>query len=162
MRRFRDCAAAFIRKSLSLVAAGVVAGGAFTCFSGAAQARPIVPAEHRYDFYAGGLPSCGDPHVLERIQSRFHDRESEFWKSGLEIVGFDAAREIGLRTNGLDYIPRRYCMARALLNDQSVRTVSYSIIEDQGIIGWSFGVDWCVAGLDRNYANAPNCQMARP
>lgn len=161
MRRFPDATAIFVRKAVSLIAAGVVAA-AFGCLSFAAQTRPLVPAERRYDFYSGGLPACGDPHVFERIQSRFHDRESEFWKSGLEIVGFDEMREIGMRSNGLDYIPRRYCMARAHLNDQSARTVSYAIAEDMGIIGWGFEVDWCVAGLDRNYANAPNCRMARP
>lgn len=165
MRRFRDCTAVLSRKVVSLVVAGTIAGatgGALASLSSGAQARPIVPAERRYDFYAGGLPSCGDPPVLGRIQSRFHEREAEFWKSGLEILGFNDVREIGMRTNGLDYIPRRYCMARAYLNNQVVRTVSYAIVEDQGIFGWGFGVDWCVAGLDRNYANAPNCAMARP
>jgi hypothetical protein len=141
-----------------LCAAGVMSAG----FDGLAQARPLVPAENRYDSYSGRLPACGDPSVFERIQSRFHDRESEFWKSGLEILGFSDVREVGMRSNGLDYIPRRYCVARAAFNNQSVRTVAYSIVEDQGIIGFGFGVDWCIAGLDRNYANAPDCRMAGP
>ena len=38
----------------------------------------------------------------------------------------------------------------------------YSINEDLGIIGFGFGVEWCVGGLDRNDAYAPNCKMARP
>ncbi len=161
MRRFHDAAAVLARRAVSLLAVGVM-GAASSCLSIAVQARPLVPAEHRYDYYSGRLPSCDDPNVLERIQSRFHDRESEFWKSGLEIRGFDEVREIGLRTNGLDYIPRRYCTARAYFNDQSARTASYSIVEDMGIIGFGFGVDWCVAGLDRNYAYAPNCKVAQP
>ncbi len=161
MRKFHDGAAVLARKAVLLLAAGVMAA-VFGCSSFAALARPLVPAEHRYDYYSGRLPSCGDPYVFERIQSRFHDRESEFWKSGLEILGFDEVREVGMRSNGLDYIPRRYCMARAHMNNQSVRTVSYAIAEGMGIIGFGFGVDWCVAGLDRNYADAPNCKMARP
>ena len=126
------------------------------------EARPLVPAERRYSPYSGVLPACADPAVLERIQSRFHDRESEFWNSGLEIVGFERVDEIGYRTNGLDYIPRRYCTARAYMNDQKLRSVSFSIAEDLGIIGIGFGVDWCVSGLDRLNAYAPDCKMARP
>ncbi|HLH10509.1 MAG TPA: hypothetical protein VKV77_01380 [Methylovirgula sp.] len=128
----------------------------------AANARPQVPAEQRYDYYRGVLPSCADPGVFERIQSRFGAREGEFWKSGLTIVGFDGVREIGFRSQGLDLIPRRYCIARALFNNRSVRSVSYSIDEDLGIIGWGYDVEWCVEGLDRNHAFAPNCRMAQP
>lgn len=160
MRKFRDRASS-IRKAMSLMSAGVLVAE-YLCLCLTVQARPIVPAERRYDFYEGALPNCADPQVFERIQSRFRERESEFWQSGLEIVSFDGPREIGLRSNGLDYIPRRYCVARAYFNDQSFRDVSYSIVEDQGVIGWSFGVDWCVSGLDRNYAAAPNCQLDRP
>ncbi|MCI0734716.1 MAG: hypothetical protein L0Y50_00310 [Beijerinckiaceae bacterium] len=127
-----------------------------------AAARPLVPAERRYLPYSGVLPACDDPSVFERIQGRFHDRESEFWNTGLEILGFDEVREIGYNTNGYDYIPRRYCTARAILNTIRPHAVSYSIAEDLGIIGFGFGIEWCVSGLDRNFAYAPNCKMARP
>ncbi len=128
----------------------------------AATARPIVPAERRYDSYAGVLPSCADPGVFERIRSLFHDRETEFWKSGLEIVNLGQVREIGFRTEGLDYIPRRYCSARVYLNNQAVRPVSYSIVEDAGFIGFGYDVEWCVAGLDRNHAYGGYCRDAQP
>ncbi|MGO9134040.1 MAG: hypothetical protein ACLP8A_08340 [Methylovirgula sp.] len=161
MRSFREVVAATIRKTVSLLAIGGIGAG-LGAIPFAAQGRPLVPAEKRYDYYSGRLPACGDPSVLERIQSRFHDRESEFWKSGLDIAGFDAVREVGMRSHGLDYIPRRYCVARAQFNDRSARSVSYTIVEGEGMIGFGFGVDWCVAGLDRNYAAAPNCQLDRP
>jgi hypothetical protein len=127
------------------------------------QARPMTPAETREYPYDGKIPACGDPDVLSRIQSRFSQTEGEYWHSGLEIVGFDRVEEIGFRTNGADYIPRRYCVAQGLMNDQKARTVSYSVGQDLGIIGfWGFGVDWCVSGLDREKAYSPNCKMARP
>jgi hypothetical protein len=135
---------------------------ALVCLSLPVLARPLVPAEHRFDWYLGRLPTCGDPSVLSRIQSRFFERESEFWKSGLQVVGFDNVREIGMRTNGLDYIPRRYCTGQALLNNQTAHKVTYSIVEDQGFIGLGFGVDWCIVGFDRLYSYAPNCRMALP
>lgn len=125
-------------------------------------ARPIVPAEQRYNSYAGVLPACGDPGVFTRIQSLFHDRETEFWKSGLEIVNLNRIREIGFRSEGLDYIPRRYCEARVVLNNQAIKPVSYTIVEDQGFIGFGYDVEWCVAGLDRNHAYGGYCRDARP
>jgi hypothetical protein len=147
------------RRSFWAVLAVVLAAGASL---DAASARPLVPAERRYLPYTGVLPACDDPAVFERIQGRFHDRESEFWNTGLEIMGFVEVKEIGYKTNGEDYIPRRFCSARAYLNDEKPRQLSYSIGEDLGIIGYGFGVEWCVAGLDRNDAYAPNCKMARP
>jgi hypothetical protein len=40
--------------------------------------------------------------------------------------------------------------------------VYYWIGEDTGIIGATWGVRWCVVGLDRNWAYNPACKMARP
>jgi hypothetical protein len=138
------------------------AGLAATALSPPASGRPLVPAERRYLPYYDMVPACDDPAVFERIQGRFHDREAEFWNSGLAIVGFERVTEIGYKTNGLDYIPRRYCSAWAYLNDAKWHSVFYSVDEDLGIIGYGFGVTWCVEGLDRNDAFTPRCKMARP
>jgi hypothetical protein len=148
------------RFSMMSFAALLAAG---TMGFGPVEARPQTPAEARRYPYDGQLPGCGDPDVVSRIQSRFSQTETEYWHSGLEILGFDKIDEIGYRSNGTDYIPRRYCVAEAVMNDQKLRNVSYSIVKDMGIIGWfGFGVEWCVAGLDREKAYAPNCKMARP
>ena len=125
-------------------------------------ARPLTPAEQRLQPYSGLVPPCTEAGALQAIQSRFQDREDEYWHSGLRIVSFDRVDEIGFRSNGLDYIPRRYCLARAVMNDQKLRTVSYSIGEATGSIGFTDGVDFCVNGLDRNDAYSPACKMARP
>ena len=61
-----------------------------------------------------------------------------------------------------DNIPRRYCSGDVMLSDGKLRTVHYSIIEDGGFAGYNQGVDWCVTGLDRNWAYNPNCRAARP
>src|ERR1700704_1434109 len=149
----------FARNLLTVCAAGLCPARAAPW---PAAPPPLVPAERRYIPYDGVLPACDDPAVIERIQGRFHDREAEFWNTGLEILGFEKVKEIGYKTNGEDYIPRRYCSARAYLNDKKSHQVSYSINEDLGIIGFGFGVEWCIGGLDRNDAYAPNCKMARP
>jgi hypothetical protein len=38
----------------------------------------------------------------------------------------------------------------------------YSIQETTGWLGIGWGVEWCVAGLDRNWAYNPACRMAQP
>ncbi len=134
----------------------------FALAAPASAAGIIVPAEQRYHPFAGDLPACGDPAVLERISTRFEQKESEYWRSKLQIGGYDRIRQISLRGNGLAYIPRRYCTARVVMNDHRRRSVVYAIGEDLGIIGWGFGVEWCVVGLDRNLAYAPGCSAVRP
>lgn len=135
---------------------------ALCAVAGGALARPVVPAEKRYYDYAGKLPACDDPGVLDRIKDRFSQTESEYWSTSLEIVSYDRVKLVAGRPWGLDHIPRNFCSARALLNDKSYHEVSYSVAEDLGIIGFGYGVQWCVQGLDRNLAYAPNCLMARP
>ena len=128
----------------------------------AAQARPLTPAEERDAPYSGIVPPCSDPASLSEIQSHFSEREASYWHSGLTIAQFEDTREIGFRSNGLDYIPRRYCQAHILMSDQKTRLVDYSIVEAGGSIGYDDGVVWCVVGLDRLDAFSPSCKMARP
>lgn len=130
--------------------------------AGAHAAGIVVPAEQRYSAYSADLPGCDDPTVLARISDRFAQKESGYWNSPLQIGGYDRVREIGFRSNGLGYIPRRYCVARALGSDSKQRTVIYDIEESLGMIGWGYGVEWCVVGLDRDLAYAPACGALRP
>jgi hypothetical protein len=113
----------------------------------------------RYDSI---LPQCEA--ALGTIASRFATKESRFWNSSLQIVDFADVRETALRPwVGADQaIPRRYCSAKAKISDGQWHPVYYAIIEDAGLIGMSWGVEWCVAGYDRNWAYNPGCKMARP
>ena len=110
--------------------------------------------------YDGELPPCEA--ALGKIASRFAETESRFWYSVLQIVGFDKVREIAYSPWALGTIPRRFCSAKATVNDGRRRAVYYSIGEDTGIIGATWGVQWCVVGYDHNLAYAPNCRAARP
>jgi hypothetical protein len=127
-----------------------------------AQARPVSPAEQRFWSYSGETSACSNLSALQEIAWKFSERENEYWRSGLAILAFDRIREIGNRTPGLDFIPRRYCTARAAFNDGSLRDVSYWIGENTGFAGYGERVEWCVVGLDRHNADAPGCKMARP
>ena len=76
-----------------------------------------VPAEARWAPFFATMPACDDGGVLSTISGRFGQTQQEFWNSQLGIGGFDRVREIGFRANGLAYIPRRYCIARAAMTE---------------------------------------------
>jgi hypothetical protein len=128
------------------------------------------PAEARWAPFFAVLPNCDDASVLSTITGRFAETENTFWGGAHAIAGFEQVREIGFRANGLSYIPRRYCVARAVMDNprepmdekHRVRTAVYSIGADTGIIGLTWGVEWCVVGLDREHAYAPDCYVLRP
>jgi hypothetical protein len=112
--------------------------------------------------YDATVPLCDEPFALSKIQWRFSQKEGWFWASALEIVRFENVREVAFRPWADNTIPRRFCSARALTSDGKWHVVHYSIIEDSGMIGASWGVEWCVVGVDRNWANNPACRQARP
>ena len=135
--------------------------------------------------YSGVVPACDLPGALSRIQSHFATTESRFWNSSLKIESFDRIREIAYRPWGSEFQPRRYCVADVIVSgtdgqvggrgvyvggkvggpravNNARHKVYYSIIEDGGFIGFSWGVEWCVEGLDRSWTYQPNCRMARP
>ena len=110
--------------------------------------------------YDGRVAPCEA--ALSTITAQFHEKESTFWNSDLEITAYGAIRETAFRPWQSDNIPRRYCSAEAMISDGKPRTVHYSIIEDGGFASFSQGVEWCVTGLDRNGAYNPRCKAARP
>jgi hypothetical protein len=142
----------------SFVLAGVLALGAVMPATAASWLeKSIYLIGPRYD---GVLPPCEA--ALDTIASRFAQKEGRFWNSDLSIVGFDRIRETAFRPWAPETIPRRFCTAVAMVSDGRQHAVHYSIGEDTGIIGQTWGVEWCVVGLDRNWAYNPACKMARP
>ena len=109
--------------------------------------------------YDGRVAEC--ERALGTITSQFQEKESRFWNSALQITGFGQIHETAFRPWQSDNIPRRYCSADVMLSDGKPRIVHYSIIEDGGFAGFGQGVEWCVTGLDRNWAYNPNCKAAR-
>lgn len=146
--RFRDTMA------LILTSAGLAG-----CASG--PPTPLI-AENRVYGYAAVIPACDAPAVLSTIRSRFAAKESEYWKSPLTLERIEHVRQIAFRPWSKSFIPRRYCTASTTTSDHKRRRIDYSIGEDLGIIGATWGVTWCVTGTDRNLAFAPDCKMARP
>jgi hypothetical protein len=108
------------------------------------------------------LPPCEHQAALERIATNFHTKEDRFWNSDLRIVGFEDIRETAFMPWAAQSIPRRFCRGYVLINDGLRHAIFYSIAEDTAMIGMSWGVNFCVVGLDRNMAYSPGCRMARP
>jgi len=110
--------------------------------------------------YDAVLPGCEA--ALGNVASGFEQKEGRFWNSPLQILGFADVRETAFRPWAEQSIPRRFCTARAQVSDGRWHQVNYVIGEDTGEIGATWGVIWCVVGLDRNWAYNPACKMARP
>jgi hypothetical protein len=110
--------------------------------------------------YSGVLPPCEA--ALGKISARFAEKESRFWNSNLQILDFERVRETAYRPWAEGTIPRRFCTAVASVSDGLKHRVNYWIGEDTGMIGMTWGVEWCVVGLDRNWAYNPTCKMAQP
>jgi hypothetical protein len=150
-----------LRAALSVL---TLVGALEMATAGAAAAASILELNFwlsgpRYD---GVLPPCDAPPALQTISARFAEKESRYWNSELTIAGYERIREIAFRPGPPNTIPRRFCSGRAMVSDGISRAVYYSIGETTGIIGATWGVEWCVVGLDRNMAFSPACKMARP
>ena len=132
------------------------------CATARADSQYSDPAERRFSPYVGNVYPCDNPGILARIQGVFRTTQNAYWKEDLQLKSFDRVRELSLRGNGTEYIPRRYCIARGHFSNDSVHTVIYDIEESQGVIGFGDGVEWCVVGLDRMFAFSPACSSLRP
>lgn len=133
---------------------------------GAASGHSAGPLEKNFYLpgpgYEARLPPCDHPGALHRIASTFAEKESKFWNSDLQIHEIERVREVAVRPWAVDTIPRRFCTGVAHVSDGKKRRVNFSIIEDGGPISVTWGVEWCVVGLDRNWAYNPACRMALP
>ena len=144
---------------LAISAAAAIGGSA-------TSARAANPLEKNFWLsgprYDSNVPLCDEHGPLDKIAARFGTKEGRFWNSVLTIVGFEKIREVAWEPWSSGTIPRRYCTASVLVSDGKRHQINYSIIEDGGMISASYGVEWCVVGLDRDWTNNPNCRAARP
>ena len=145
MYRLLLCVAALFGLSAPAFAAGV-----------------IVPAEQRDYPFSGEIAPCDDAIVLWKTRYHFDDKESEYWTPGLHITDITDIKEIGYRSNGVAYIPRRYCVGTAMISDGVPRQIIYQVQQSLGFAGATIGVEVCVVGLDHNLAYSPACSVLRP
>lgn len=111
--------------------------------------------------YGRDLPACDYPAALDRIIAAFRSKEARYWKSELRIIGVENIRETAFLPWAAQSVPRRSCAGTAVVNDGQRHPMYYSIVEDAGIVGMTWGVSFCVVGLDRNWASNPECLAAQ-
>jgi hypothetical protein len=159
-----DLIASSKKPSLQRTCLGAALGLAFGLVAFGPAAQAANPLELNFWLsgprYDGKVAECEK--ALGTITHQFWEKESTFWNSNLQITGYGQIRETAFRPWQSDNIPRRFCSAEAMISDGKVRTVHYSIVEDGGFAGYGQGVEWCVTGLDRNWAYNPACRAARP
>lgn len=144
--------------------AALIAAGTLLAMPAFAQDNSY-PAQTWTVPYSGKLnefPPCETESIRALVSRRFNQTRSEYWSEPKEILSITDVRTIGFRPEGAAYIPRLYCEGVATTNDGVKRRVIYSIIEEGGMSGIGYGVDWCVVGLDPNNAFAPACRAALP
>jgi hypothetical protein len=150
--------------SLKRSGLGAVLGVLFGLFAFGEAAQAAYPWELNFWLtgprYDGRVAEC--ERALGTITSQFQEKESNFWNSKLKIKAYGAIHETAFRPWQSDNIPRRYCSADVMLSDGKLRQVHYSIIEDGGFASFGQGVEWCVTGVDRNWAYNPSCKAAQP
>ncbi len=155
-----------MRKMKLMLAAALVTGSALAAQpASAASWLEMNFGLLRGPGYDANVPGC--EWGLGTISSRFRQKEGRFWGSDATIDDYANVREIAFRPWGDKLIPRRYCEAKALVSSAEFgkhvwTKVYYSIGEDMGFAGFTWGVTWCVAGMDRNLSYAPDCKQARP
>lgn len=152
-----------MRRAVRL-AAFIIVAGLIALVSAESRAASLLEKNFWLDGprYDANLPRCDTPAALSMIASKFETREKRFWNSDLRIVEFLRVQETAMRPWAVDTIPRRFCSGTVMVSDGRRRRVNYSIIEDGGSIGATWGVEWCVVGLDRNWAYSPACRVAGP
>jgi hypothetical protein len=112
--------------------------------------------------YDRDMPACDFRPALDRIIGSFQTKEARFWNSQLQIVGIENIRETAVLPWAAQSVPRRFCSGTAVISDGAKHPIYYSIAEDMGMIGMDWGVNFCVVGLDREWAYGPGCRAARP
>jgi hypothetical protein len=144
---------------LAISAAAAVAGSVTSAGAAGWLEKNFWLSGPRYD---SNVPLCDERRPLDKIVARFTTKEGRFWNSALTIVGFEKIQEVAWEPWASGTIPRRFCTASVLVSDGKWHRINYSIIEDGGMISASDGVEWCVVGLDRDWAYNPACRAARP
>jgi hypothetical protein len=159
-----DCPMRELFTALKTPGLGAVLGVLFGLFAFGHAAEAAYPWELNFGLfgpnYDGRVKPCES--ALGTITYQFQEKESTFWNSSLKITAYGAIHETAFRPWQSDNIPRRYCSADVMLSDGKTHMLRYSIIEDGGFAGFGQGVEWCVTGLDRNWAYNPGCKAAGP
>lgn len=121
-----------------------------------------VPANANPSWWRGKLPSCDEPAVLAKVQSRVAYGAPRVLGYSLAIETFDGIRQDASKVHGKGWIDRRYCSATAWLSNGKSSEVVYLIEATQGFASIGWGVQSCLPGYDRWRVYDAWCRSIRP
>lgn len=99
------------------------------------------------------LPPCNHPAVFARIEAEYYSRH---WASGVAIADIRAWKSI--RKYWPQDMPQHFCEGIIIAPGGATRPIYYAIIPDVP----GYRLEWCVLGLDRQWAYDARCRLARP
>ncbi len=137
-----------IALSLSLACAGT-AGAADTPAIGAASAA------------AEADSLCARPGVVSGVISRFNWAERNTFKRGFELAALANPRANPDPVLNVGVIPKRYCVAEAMMTNGMRTTAYYVVAMGQGLASIGNGLDFCLLGLDPWRVHDGECRTVR-
>ena len=104
---------------------------------------------------------CAAPHVLSGVMSRFNWAERNTFKRGFELSALANPRANPDPVLNVGVIPKRYCVAEAVMSNGTRSTAYYVILMGQGLAGIGDGLDFCILGLDPWRVHDGECRTVR-
>lgn len=109
----------------------------------------------------GAFPACNEPSLEHRIIERYNYAEKKQWHRGYEMSLLSRMHEHSTQLWYDSMIVRRYCAATAHFSNGSKRQVYFLVEDDAGFAGMTWGITYCVLGLDPWHNHDGNCRTMR-
>lgn len=106
------------------------------------------------------VPLCSSERVVKAAR-KFLKRAHPIYRA-LEVTALDHVHEVTDRRFNPSPLVRRYCRARATLENGKHTTAHFFIEEDSGFVGISWSVSVCLDGYDPWRVYDGRCRVARP
>ncbi|MDR3375410.1 MAG: hypothetical protein P4L98_16925 [Ancalomicrobiaceae bacterium] len=107
------------------------------------------------------VPKCEEGVVLDTIRSKFGTADAGVLHKGLAIGGVDKIHQAYAGQNDPSPRLRRYCEARAELNDGKHAALYYLVEQTAGFVGVTWNVEFCLIGLEPWRVHDGRCHTVR-
>jgi hypothetical protein len=107
------------------------------------------------------VPACDQGAVLDTIRSKFETADQRVLKAGLALGPIDKIVQAYAGQNDPSPVARRYCEARATLNNGRHTTLYYLVDQDAGFAGVTWNVEFCLMGYEPWYVHDGRCHTVR-
>ena len=104
---------------------------------------------------------CAAPRVLSGVISRFNWAERNTFKRGVELSALANPRANPDPVLNVGVIPKRYCVAEAVMSNGMRSTAYYVVLRGQGLAGIGNGLDFCILGHDPWRVHDGECRTVR-